>query len=155
MAANGREEIIAVVSPRSLGGTSLFETTESITKENVQEFYSDDAVIQATCSALKQRGFRILQVSPTTISIAGTPELFREIFGAEVRKQRQEIMPGFEREVFNVTEETSHQVLQAPPDLSDLIEGVTIPHSTHPCLPLPSPPLVQPDPNAYRYLLVP
>jgi subtilase family serine protease len=156
MTANGREEIVAVVSPRSVGGTSLFETTDSITKDNVQEFYSEDSVIQAACNALRQRGFRILQVSPTTISIAGSPDLFQNVFGVELQKRSKEVLPGQEQEFFSVVGESAQQVLQAPAELSNLIEGVTIPTPpTFFASPSPLPPLAQPHPQAYRYLFVP
>lgn len=150
------EEIVAAVSPRSIGGVSLFETAAPITSENVREFYSEESVINNTCNELRRRGFRVLQVSPTTISIAGSRQLFQEVFGTELHKERVTTMEDTEVEFYAPPGEPAEQLLQPSEDLSNLIEGVAL--AVPPVYfgePSPLPPIALPEPNTYRYLFVP
>jgi len=147
-------EVTAVVSPRSVGGESLFAPVAPITKENVDQFRSTPADVQATVNELRKLGFAILSVSDTTISIGGTRKQFQEVFGAKLRKQKREVQEGQPLEFFSVENGDENQLLQAPGDLANLIEGVALaepPEYFEAALP----PLTAPDPAAYRYLFVP
>ena len=151
---NGTEEVIGVVSPRSVGGTSLFETPAPITADNVDEFRSEPSDIAATSNELRRLGFRVLQESPTTISFSGPPQLFLDVFNAELQRKTVEVTGGTELEFFAPPEEPLQQVFEAPGDLSNLTEGVAIsrpPELFESALP----PLAPIDPSAYRYLFVP
>lgn len=152
--ANNNEEVVAVVSPRSIGGVSLFEATAPITADNVGEFHSEASDIAAASKELRKLGFRVLQEGPVTISIAGSRKLFQEVFGAKLRKQKTEVMEGREVEYFAVPGEPAEQLLQPPGELSDLIEGVAIARPPE-LFESPLPPIAPPDPAAYRYLSVP
>jgi len=55
MAANAKK-VIAVISTRSVGGLSIFDTEEPFTPESVQEFCSEDSVIRSTVNELQRRG---------------------------------------------------------------------------------------------------
>ncbi len=152
-------EVTAIVSPRSVGGNSLFDTTAAITADNVSEFYSDETVIRDTCNALCERGFSILQTSSATISIGGSRQLFQEVFGTELKTERSEIIAGQsgqEVEFFTPVGDESQQKINPPQELSNLIEGVAIPAP-----PIffadasPLPPLAPPANGAYRYLFTP
>jgi hypothetical protein len=79
------DRIIAVVSPLSRGGTSLFDMAETIDAKNVQQFYSEASVIAAASVELRKAGFEVLDggASPVTISIAGSRKLFEDVFGAK------------------------------------------------------------------------
>jgi subtilisin family serine protease len=146
---NDTERIIASVSPRSVGGVSLFESTEAITAENVNQYYSEAADIAAASNELRQRGFEVLEEGQVTISIAGPRQLFEEVFGARFSTQRTALM--VDQEVEFMTSET---LLQAPDELANLIEGIAIarpPEYYESALP----PLAKPEAGAYRYLLVP
>lgn len=148
------QEVTAVVSPRSVGGVSLFATVAPITKENVAQFHSSAADVHATANELRKLGFSILSMGETTISIGGTRKLFQEVFGAKLRKQKREIEGAQALEFFSVESGQESQLLQAPADLANLIEGVALaepPEYFEAALP----PLTTPDPAAYRYLLVP
>src|SRR5690606_37800851 len=93
-------------------------------------------------------------VSDTTISIGGTRKKFQEVFGAKLRKQKREVQEGQPLEFFSVENGDENQLLQAPGDLANLIEGVALaepPEYFEAALP----PLTAPDPAAYRYLFVP
>ncbi len=154
MTNQSNEEIIAVVSPRSVGGVSLFETKMAITADNVGEFHSEAADIAATSNELRNLGFNVLQEGPATITISGSRKLIQDVFGVKLRKKKAEIMEGQEVEFFEAPGEPAEQVLQAPGELSNLIEGVAL---SEPAIfyESPLPPIAPPDPAAYRYLFVP
>src|SRR5688500_12386687 len=122
---NGTDEVVGVVSPRSVGGTSLFEAEAPVTAENVDEFRSEQSDIAATRTELRRLGFRVLQESTTTISFSGPSSLFQDAFSVELQRQTVAVTGGTELE-FLAPEEPLQQVLEAPGDLSDLTEGVTI-----------------------------
>lgn len=152
--ASNNQEIVAVVSPRSIGPVSLFEATAPITAENVREFHSEASDIAAASNELRKLGFQVLQEGPATISIGGSRKLFQEVFGVKLRKQKTEVMKGQEVEFFAAPGEPAEQLLQAPGELSDLLEGVAIAHPPE-LFESPLPPIAPPDPAAYRYLFVP
>ena len=58
MSGNNGERVIAVVSPRSIGGVSLFDSTTAITQKNVGQFDSAVADIEATAASLTKLGLR-------------------------------------------------------------------------------------------------
>ena len=68
--------IFAQVSPKSIGGTSLFDEHSRVTAETVPGFMSESAVTFDAAAALLEAGFQVLQQSPTTINIAGPAYLF-------------------------------------------------------------------------------
>jgi serine protease AprX len=156
MSNQENEEIMAIVSPRSIGGVSLFEAAMPITADNVREFHSEASDIAAASKELRKLGFKVLHESPVTISIGGSRKLFQEMFGVKLRKQRTEVIPGQEVEFFAVPGEPAEQLLQPPGELTNLIEGMAL---AEPPIyfqsPSPLPPIVLPDPAAYRYLFVP
>ena len=149
-------DILAIVSPRSIGGVSLFETMAPITADNVREFHSKSADIAAASHELRKLGFRVLQEGSATISIAGSRKLFQDVFSVKLCKQKTEVMAGQDVEFFAAPGEPAEQLLQPPEALTDLIEGVAL---AEPPIyfqtPSPLPPLAPPDPAAYRYLFVP
>ncbi len=77
-------KIYANVSPRSVSGVSLFEGQGQIRSETVSNFFSEGEVVNAAVASLQEAGFDILQISPLTINIAGTPALFRKAFQTDI-----------------------------------------------------------------------
>jgi serine protease AprX len=152
--ASTNEEVVAAVSPRSKGGVSLFETTAPITADNVDAFRSEDAVIAAASDELRKLGFRVLHVSSTTISIGGPRTLFQQVFGVELVKEKKKVLHDHEVDFFTAPQAPAKQLLQPPAPLTNLIEGVALAEPPI-FFESPVPPLVLPDPAAYRYLLVP
>lgn len=150
MTNNNAERIIAEVSPRSIGGVSLFDATTPITVQNVRQFYSQEPDITAASNELRKLGFEVLQEGAVTISISGSRKLFEDVFSAKLAKKKAMVMEHQEIEVL-----ASDQLLQAPGDLANLIEGIAIAHPAELFAESPLPPLVQPEPGAYRYLFVP
>jgi hypothetical protein len=152
--ATNDEEIVAAVSPRSIGGVSLFEATVPITEENVRGFHSEATDINDACRELMKLGFRVLQVSPVVISIAGSRKLFEEVFGVKLRKQKTEVMEAREVEFLAAPGEPAEQLLRPPEALTNLIEGVALAEPPI-YFESPLPPIVPPSPAAYCYLFVP
>ena len=88
-------EVIAHVSPRSLGPKSLFVTESAITTENVQEYNSDPVDIRDAKRELNKAGFHVFEEgsSDATIAIGGSAELFRDFSSTKLTKQKAEIRP--------------------------------------------------------------
>ena len=73
------ERIFAHASPRSLGGTSMFEA-DAINSSNVAAFHSDRDVVARAAAQLSETGFQLLQITPLTINFAGSQEQFERAF---------------------------------------------------------------------------
>lgn len=71
--------VFAQASPRSLGGTSLFETSPASAR-NAMAVTSERAVTRDAAAQLRAAGFTVLQVCSTTINIAGPPTLYEQAF---------------------------------------------------------------------------
>lgn len=152
MAANA-DQVIGVVSPRSVGGLSIFECDEAITDENVEEFTSEDRDIRNVCDELTKLGFNILARSRTTVSFGGTPKLFKDTFGVKLRKQKAEVAEKLEVDFYGAAEEPE-RLLEPPQVLASISEGVALaqpPELFESALP----PIAPIHPSAYRYFFVP
>ena len=91
-------KIFAQASPKSIGGVSMFElptgnslysgilqeTIPQINAENVVNFFSEDTLIRKAVVRLSEAGFDILQVSPTTINIAGSRTTYEKAFKTRI-----------------------------------------------------------------------
>ncbi len=154
MSQNDEYEVVAVVSPRSIGGTSLFEAAAPINANNVSQFHSTEQDVTDTCNELRKLGFSILNESETTVSIGGPRKLFQDVFSVKLRKQKSELPQGQAIEFFAQPADQVEQVAQAPGELSDLIEGLAFAEPPE-LYESPLPPLAEPDPAAYRYLFLP
>ncbi|MBG6166371.1 subtilisin family serine protease [Labrenzia sp. EL_195] len=155
--SNGEYEVIATVSPRSLGPTTLFDAEEAITSDNVKQFNSDPSDVRDTKRALSRAGFHVFEEASneTTISIGGTAKLFKDFFGAKLTKQKAEIRPETTVEFMATSEEPEAALMNAPDEFSKLIEGAVVARpptyfATHPI-----PPLASVHKDAYPYLMVP
>ena len=71
--------VFAQASPRSLGGTSLFESSPACSRD-AMAMTSERNVIRDAAAQLRMAGFSVLQVSSTTINIAGPPTLYEQAF---------------------------------------------------------------------------
>jgi hypothetical protein len=92
--------VYANVSPRSIGGVSMFDVDRPITHEIVANFASEDEVIARSVRLLREAGFQVLQVTEMTINIAGSPKTYRDAFGADlVAEERPTIKEGGRRDL--------------------------------------------------------
>lgn len=87
-------KIYAQVSPRSISGISMFEGQEQIRSETVGNFFSEAEVVNAAVARLNEAGFEILQISPMTINIAGTPAQFRRAFKTNIVVEDRPVIKG-------------------------------------------------------------
>jgi len=150
-------EVIAVVSPRSVGPDSIFETADPITLDSVKSYDSTQDDIRDAKRELQARGFHVYEegCSDTTISIGGTAKLFRDVFGAKLRKQSAEVRPGEKVSFLGTGDAPDEQVLQAPGDLANLIEGAVIARPPSYFAPSPIAPVAPVHQDAYQYMFVP
>lgn len=96
-------KIFAQASPRSIGGVSMFElpvadttfsglmqeATPQINSENVANFFSEDGVIRRAVIKLREAGFDVLQVSPTSINIAGSKTTYERAFKTKLYSEER------------------------------------------------------------------
>lgn len=87
-------KIYAQVSPRSISGVSMFAGQEQIRSETVGNFFSEGEVVNAAVARLNEAGFEILQISPMTINIAGTPAQFRRAFKTNIVVEDRPVIKG-------------------------------------------------------------
>lgn len=111
------EVVYAQASPRSVGGGSLFDASRTIDHHNVENYTSAEAVVRNAVSRLQAAGFQVLQVSPTTVNIAGPPSLYESYFSTRlVAEQRTVIKP-------QVGEDTAEFIDSPDTDLPGLIDA--------------------------------
>ncbi len=63
--------LYAEASVRSLGGTSLFETSEMVSHETIDRFDSDPGMVESAVSNLRKEGFEVINQGQTTLTISG------------------------------------------------------------------------------------
>ena len=129
--------IFAQVSPRSLGGVSMFEAQSQINSETVSNFYSEGEVVQAAVAYLQEAGFEILQVSPLSINIAGSAATFRKAFKTDVVVKDMPVIKEFGRAdvgQFIDSPETSLLGLVEPTGtrFESVIEGIAFEEKRYP-----------------------
>ncbi|HKR60978.1 MAG TPA: S8 family serine peptidase [Pyrinomonadaceae bacterium] len=125
------QKIFANVSPRSIGGVSMFEAQNQIHSATITNFFSEGEVIDAAVRRLQEGGFDILQISPLTINIAGTPAQYRRAFGTNlVVEDRPVIKEGARKDVaqFLDTPDTaiSGLIETQGTQFEDSIEGIAL-----------------------------
>lgn len=126
MAANSNN-VIAVISPNSAGGLSMFDMEEAFTSEHINEFRSEESVVKRTVSELQRMGFEIMDVGPLTISFGGPLKLFQNVFGVKLRKEKREIIEGLPKvDYFASTAEEDKTLRELPQALKPSAEGVAI-----------------------------
>lgn len=155
--ADDNYEVIATVSPRSVGPNSLFESEIQITSENVSQYESDPSDVRDAKRALSRAGFHVFEESSSevSISVGGSSKLFKEFFGAKISKQKAETGPG-EETTFMATADTPEEALmRAPDEFAALIEGAVIARPPTYFAESAIPPAAPVHASAYQYLNVP
>jgi subtilisin family serine protease len=103
------KKIYAQASPHSIGGVSLFDsafinTKVSSTKGkalrvinsgNVTGFFAKKSLVTKAVSQLKEAGFEVLQVTSTTINIAGTQDVYEKAFNTKVVAEERATIKSF------------------------------------------------------------
>lgn len=102
-------KIYAQASPHSIGGVSMFDVNDSntsfsgtggkaitvINSENVANFFSDENLVTKAVAQLQQAGFEVLQVTSTTINIAGTKEVYQKAFNTQIVAEERPTIKAF------------------------------------------------------------
>lgn len=125
------ERIFAQVSPRSIGGLSMFDALGEINVDTVDNFQSERDVIDEASNLLGKAGFEVLQVNNLTINIAGSRDKYEKAFGRTLYTEERPVIKGGAEEdeaTFIDCEETSLPGLITVDgtDFEDVIEGVAI-----------------------------
>jgi subtilisin family serine protease len=125
------ERIFAQVSPRSIGGVSLFDAGNQITAETVPNFFSEESVVNRAVALLQQAGFEVLQVSATTINIAGSQAIYEQAFNTQLREEERDVIkPGAMAATATFIESSSSGlpglISTQGTAFADVIEGVAI-----------------------------
>jgi subtilisin family serine protease len=123
--------VYAIASPHSIGGVSMFEAQSQITAETVSNFFSEPDIIDRAVARLQEAGFDVLQVTQSTIDIAGAPKTYNEAFGTKLFTQERPVIKpgeGDDHATFIDAKETdlSGLVATAGTPFADLLEGVAI-----------------------------
>jgi serine protease AprX len=132
----------------SQGGVSLFQTSETITSENVHNFSSTEPNINKAVQALKSHGFNVLNIGDITISIAASKETYERVFKTQLNSQELPVNKGFGQVTtatfFDAANTDTFGLIDTSTSaLANLIEGVALNEPIYffdPVMPLPSPP---------------
>ncbi|WP_373636771.1 S8 family serine peptidase [Yoonia sp. BS5-3] len=155
--ADTEYEVIANVSPRSVGPQSLFAETEAITTGNVDSFRSSTSDVRDATRALEEAGFTVFSEasSDITLSVGGSAKQFKEFFGAKLTRQKVDVGPERTMSFMGTSDDPAEALMQAPDKFQDLLEGAVVARPPQYFAPSAIPPVAPVDPAAYQYLTVP
>ncbi len=116
---------------RSQSGDSLLKTSELITCENVERFYSDHQLVNATTEKLRAEGFNVLSEGLISITIAAAPEVYERVFHSNIIAKEIPIVKGgvypTKAKFLSVPNAEMPGLMDASESsLSNFIEGVAI-----------------------------
>ncbi len=123
--------LYAEASVHSVGGVSLFGTSELITKENVDNFYSDPQLVQSAVEQLSAEGFNVLESGRISITISASPEVYQRVFRTNIIAQERPVIKGGSYKTtatyFDTPDtDTSGLIDTSRSVLADVLEGVAI-----------------------------
>ncbi len=139
------KEIFAQVSPKSIGGRSLFEVGEMATYETIDNYLSEREVTLRAVEDLQNAGFKILQVTNVTINIAGSQSTYEKAFGRDIYAVELDgLKTGPEEDSITYLDTTQNDVMgliiPQSGKLSNYIEGVALETPYYPFAPKALPP---------------
>ena len=92
------ETIYAQVSPRSQGGTSLFDVSDPITFATVSQFLAPIDITADAVRGLRRAGFSVLQQSPALLNIAAPPSLYEQFFQTRLEVREVPVLKPWNRD---------------------------------------------------------
>ena len=120
--------IFAQASPTS-PGNSLFDGPGCCAGD-VAAYCSDDDVVASAVDRLRDAGFRVLQVSPTTINIAAPALVYEQEFGIRLRAEERPVLKSGREDTATFIESSADAMPGLIPArrsrLARAIEGVAI-----------------------------
>ena len=117
MINTSKDRLIAYISPKSIGGKSVFDPAARLISDHVSEYLSEQKVTRAACASVEKMGFKIESVSKLSVRISAPAALFREKMGVRFEKH-------LESSMFLPTAES---VMNAMNLGSDVLEGAAFP----------------------------
>lgn len=125
------KRIFAQASPRSVGGSSLFEASSAVTQDDFLQYTSEASMSQRAVTALQNAGFEVLQVGACTINIAGPADLYEKSFGVKLYEEERDVIKEMGREdkagIIDCDEtHLSGLIDPRKSNLREFIEGVAI-----------------------------
>lgn len=123
--------LFAQASPHSIGGVSMFDVDGPVDADMVENFMSDDDLIERCARALADAGFQVLGASPYTINIAAPISTYERAFNTSIIAHELPTLKNLGKKdtaTFFSTDDTSRFGLihTAGTAFEDLIEGVAI-----------------------------
>jgi hypothetical protein len=120
------QPVIAEVILRKADGSSILNAQEAITARNIAQYRVSKETAEEASQKLRDRGFEVLQVGPTSLTISGDKGLFEENFETALQITSTNVMPsdiaGAETTYYEVKEP-----MRIPEDLSSLIADIVLP----------------------------
>ena len=120
------QPVIAEVILRKADGSSIMDAQEAITARNIAEYRVSEEVAEEASQKLRDSGFEVLQRGPTSLTISGDKELFKDRFGTELEITSTNVMPSH----IEGTETTYYEAkepMRIPEDLSPLVADIVLP----------------------------
>ena len=123
--------IYAQASPHSIGGVSMFDAQDRIDSSSAASFFSEGELLLRATSMLREAGFDVLQVSPTSINIAGPRELYQQAFNTRLYVEQRPVIKEFGEATvgeFIDSSDTEMPGLISPrgTPFADVLEGIAI-----------------------------
>jgi hypothetical protein len=87
------QPVVAEVILRKADDTSVIDAQEAITARNISEYRGSEEVAEEASQKLQDRGFEVLQVGPTSLTISGDQRLFEDTFGTALETKSTNVMP--------------------------------------------------------------
>ena len=120
------DKVTAQVILRSASGSSILESKEAITAENIAKYRAGNEAIEEVSQKLNRLGFQVVQVGPTSLTISGDKSRFEEVFQTTLQARKREVLgskiPGAEASYYEAT-----APVKVPPELSSLVADVVLP----------------------------
>lgn len=123
--------IYAQASPHSIGGVSMFDADGRINSTNVAAFHSEEELVRRAVHLLQDAGFQVLQVTETSINIAGSAATYETAFDASIfAEERTVLKPGNVEDTATFldspTADRPGLISTAQSRFADLLEGIAI-----------------------------
>lgn len=120
------DKVTAQIILRSADGSSILESKEAITAENIAKYRAGKEAIEEVSQKLDRLGFKVVQVGPTGLTISGDKSRFEEVFQTTLQARKREVLGskirGAEASYYEAT-----VPVKVPPDLSSLVVDVVLP----------------------------
>lgn len=95
--ANLPAKIYAEAIVLSVSGKSVLRDSQKISSDRLDQFYPDSRLRDIAVEKLLRAGFEILTIGKTSISIAGSPELYEQSFNTKLETREKEVLKSLGR----------------------------------------------------------